>query len=424
MGTIDREDMDDMEDKEWFDPLPRELMSLFYFICLIYIGICFYVLAKHFIIPSLDIVMAKTGATDSVAGILIYGGATSLLGFTTATIGAFVDVPDNMSTNKTLGGNIYELSFVVAISIFNVPSSLLKALSVRAFLRDIVFVVICTILVFLIFMDSTIVWYEAVLPVAIFLLYLVTVRVLRRFMTDKIIKLEPIGNPMGSEPEAIEVQGKDEPDPTKGTLSLTTAAGTSCCEKFSHVISLPAKIPFMLTIPSPIWKCCEARWMSRLYPLTLVVSFIWLGVLSYFMIIIATDFGRLVGLPAPITGLLIGPISLELMSSILLAKRGDLAIAVHAILGRAIINICLTFSIPTLLYNIIFGENLQVSSKGSLYSLIMMVLTIIVLILEVTLSNGKLRKYWGIPPLLLFVLHLVAAIALTYGFIVLPFLSF
>ena len=86
-------------DKEWFDPLPRDFMALFYLICFIYIAIGIYILAKHFIVPSLDIIMAKTEATDSVAGTLIFGGATSVHGFMTSTIGAFVAVADDLSTN-------------------------------------------------------------------------------------------------------------------------------------------------------------------------------------------------------------------------------------------------------------------------------------------------------------------------------------
>ena len=404
-------------DKEWFDPLPRDFMALFYLICFIYIAIGIYILAKHFIVPSLDIIMAKTEATDSVAGTLIFGGATSVLGFMTSTIGAFVAVADGLSTNKILGGHVYDFTFMAALCILIVPASLLKTLSVRAFFRDIVFVAISTILIFLIFMDDYIVWYETLLVVAMFLLYLLAVRFLRKFMTSEIPKIEAVGNTIGTEPENVEMEDLKVTEP----LSISTTPGSSCCETVFHFISLPAKIPFMFTIPSQSWKCCNASHMAKLYPLTLIVSFVWLGILSYLVIMIADDWGRLVGLPGPITGFFIAPVSFELMSSIILAKRGDLPIAIHAIIGRAVINLCLTFGIPTLIYNTIFGASLQVGSEGSIYSLIIMLLAMIVLILEVVISKGKLKKAWGIIPLVLFIVHMVAALALTYEFIKLPF---
>eukprot|EP00091_Calanus_sinicus_P019307 TRINITY_DN4797_c0_g1_i1.p1 TRINITY_DN4797_c0_g1~~TRINITY_DN4797_c0_g1_i1.p1 ORF type:complete len:133 (+),score=30.09 TRINITY_DN4797_c0_g1_i1:133-531(+) len=131
---MEKENMTEMmlEDEEWFDPLPRELMALFYFICLIYIAIGIHILTKHFIVPSLDIIITKTEATDSVAGTLIYGGATSLLGFVLLP-SEFCAIPDGMSTNKILGGHIYDFTFMAALIILLVPTSLTKNLSVPAF---------------------------------------------------------------------------------------------------------------------------------------------------------------------------------------------------------------------------------------------------------------------------------------------------
>ena len=135
---------------------------------------------------------------------------------------------------------------------------------------------------------------------------------------------------------------------------------------------------------------------------------------------IATDLGKLVGIPPEITGFAIGPFSLELMISIVLAKRGDLPVAVHAILGRTIINICLTFGVSTFIYNTVFAISLEVSSNG-LYSLIVMLLLMIVLLIEYAISKGRLTRPWGVPHFLLCILHIVLAIALTYKFIILPF---
>ena len=409
----------------WFDPVPRDAVVLFYTVCFVYITTALYILAKHFIVPSLDIITAKTGATDSVAGCLIYGGATSLLGFLTAVIGAFVALPDNVfSINKIYGGHIYELTFLLAITIFCVPAALLKPLLVRPFMRDIVFVVGITIIIFLFFVDSQIVWYETTLLLVIFIFYLLAVRLLRKFMNNKVPKIEPIGNPIGSEPENIEMQ--DKGDKQDVTLSLTPTSGSSscscccsCCGTFCHYLSLPAKIPLLLTIPSPSWKCCNTSLMIKLFPLTLIVSFVWQGLLSYLTVMIAMDWGSLVGLPSEITGFVIAPFSLELMVSIVLAERGDLPTAVHAILGRIIIGVCTTFGLSTFIYNTVFGIVFEVRSDG-LYSLIVMLFLIIVLSIEVAITKTKLKKPWGAPHLILWFLHIALAIALTYEFIKLP----
>ena len=66
--------------KEWFDPVPYQVMVIFYTIALIFIDIGFWILAKYFIIPWLDQISVKTGASASVTGTFIYGGAIFLLG--------------------------------------------------------------------------------------------------------------------------------------------------------------------------------------------------------------------------------------------------------------------------------------------------------------------------------------------------------
>merc|ERR1712130_464824 len=154
-----------------------------------------------------------------------------------------------------------------------------------------------------------------------------------------------------------------------------------------------------VTIPSPAWTCCKALTWTTIFPATLLMSLLWQALLAYLMVGCGQVFGSTVGLPPEVTGMvLLSPITLDIMICGLLAGRGDLAMALHSIFGRSIIHLSLTLGISSLLFNVVFMKEIEVDASCWPYSIVMMVLSIT----------------------LLFLLHLVAALAFTYGWIQCP----
>ena len=157
-----------------------------------------------------------------------------------------------------------------------------------------------------------------------------------------------------------------------------------------------------------------------MYPLTIIISFVWLGILTYLNVTIAADWGRLIGLDESIAESLIASGSLDIAIYILLALRGDLTIILHTILGSVIYKQCLTIGIPTLLSNIFHSDIFPATSTGGLYSLVMIMLALIVILVEVAISKGNFKRIWGILPVILFMLHVFVELTLEYGLIQMP----
>merc|ERR1712106_472 len=193
---------------DWFDPVPYELMLIFYSIFLIYIDLATWILADKFFAPCLDHIIFKTGATISVGGLLIYGGAISLLGFVTSTIDVFVDmgVEADVSIGKILGDYVYEFTLIIALSILFVPAGRLKPVLLRPLVRDIFFVALTTLTLFLIFFDGKIDWFENIVLVVIFIMCMLSIWLLRKYTNTANLEVEVVRNFRETSLEDLEVQ--------------------------------------------------------------------------------------------------------------------------------------------------------------------------------------------------------------------------
>lgn len=392
---------------------------LLFLLALAYIALALHLLAKYFILPCIDVVTAKTDSTPSVAGTLIVGGITSTLAFVTTIIGSLVAMGD-IGIGKTVGPHIYDHTVIVALSLLCVSYGLQKQMAARTLLRDAVFIILINILIVFFFMDSVLVWYESALLSAIFLVYLLTVRLLRQFMTiESAVQTQPAGEANENQLELA------EPVPAEAekyqAMKMVPEADSSCLARFTHYLTLPIKAAMWVTIPSPAWTCCKVLTWTTIFPATLLMSLLWQALLGYLMVGCGQVVGSTLGVPPEVTGLvLLSPITLDIMICGLLAGRGDLAMAVHSIFGRSIIHLSLTLGISSLLFNVVFMKEIEVDASCWPYPIIMMALSITLLFLVVVCTRGKPARWWFIAFIILFLLHMVAALAFSYGWIVCP----
>ena len=83
---------------------------------------------------------------------------------------------------KIMGSHLYDYTMVVGLSIVFVPAGVLKVVAFRPLFRDVAFALVVHVLLVLFFLDGSLAVYEALILVGSFFLYIVLVRVLRRFM--------------------------------------------------------------------------------------------------------------------------------------------------------------------------------------------------------------------------------------------------
>ena len=407
--------------------------ALLYLLALLYILLALYQLAQHFLLPAFDLLVARTAATPSVAGALILPAILAVPDIIMSIVSVFIAV-GNESVSKYYGVHLYGLTALVALAILFVPKNDLKPVAFKPALRDIAAVILAFAVFLLFSADGEWLAWEMALLLVLFLLYLLAVRALRRWLgTVRVAgeshELEAESGGKGG--AYIEGGGGNEGDETEeekpsscgqtwlaAPPRLGWESGSSVGTKAIHLVCLPVLMLLKVTVPPPACLACT----GRLYPLTLLLVFLWEALLGWAATSLASPLGRALGLPSLITGVVImAPLNIDFVLCILLGRRGDLAVVVHFLLGRAILHTTLETGLPNLLFNIVFASPVHVKSDGALGGLVLLLIVILHLLLMLGISKGRLNKMWAIPFLLMFLFYFFVIVVVEYSIIVLPF---
>ena len=179
-------------------------------------------------------------------------------------------------------------------------------------------------------------------------------------------------------------------------------------------------LPLWLTIPDVL---DEKR--KHQYPLTFLLSLVWIVCLAYNLVWFATIIAETFGSSVAILGLLcLGPgTSLStLITTVFLAKdaKGDGNLS--ASIGSNVFNMTVSLSLPWLLYNLIHGNAVEIHSAEILGSAIVMLLIALFLMFSFLIFfKGELTKILGGFMLLLFAMFFIFSVTLSTCTLVSPF---
>ncbi|CAB3410682.1 unnamed protein product [Caenorhabditis bovis] len=197
-------------------------------------------------------------------------------------------------------------------------------------------------------------------------------------------------------------------------------------KRFTYVLLAPVLVPMWVTIPDV--RRNENR---RFYPVTFVVSILWIAFFSYLMVWWANTIGETFVIPTEIIGLTIlaaGTSIPDLITSVIVARKGLGDMAVSSSVGSNIFDVCVGLPIPWLLYFIMEfvarpGEPLtpiSVSSKGLLCSVGMLFVMLVVLVGAIFLSGWKMNKIFGILMILSYIFFCAFSVALEMDTLICP----
>mmetsp|Transcript_20653 Transcript_20653/g.35963 ORF Transcript_20653/g.35963 Transcript_20653/m.35963 type:complete len:573 (-) Transcript_20653:279-1997(-) len=156
-------------------------------------------------------------------------------------------------------------------------------------------------------------------------------------------------------------------------------------------ISTPLRLLFHVTIPPLCWSPPDddddddeadigpsasvisandevKQKLSRVYPLTMLMSLVYVALFSELVLIFTTDFAELVGLSHTIAGLTIVALGAQvpdLFASMSVAKQGEGPSSIANAVGSQIINILVGIGGPFLVYNWQTGSAVDVMSSGA-----------------------------------------------------------
>lgn len=169
-----------------------------------------------------------------------------------------------------------------------------------------------------------------------------------------------------------------------------------------YILCFPLMITLYYTVPdvrNENWK----KW----YPFSFIMSIIWIGVYSYFMVWWAEVIGNTFKIPETVMGLTFlaaGTSIPDLLSSVIVAQQGLGDMAVSSSVGSNIFDILMGLPIPWFFYSIINGESMTVGAGGLFLSVIILLGMLVSVVITIAACKWKMTKGLGLTMFALYVI--------------------
>ncbi|KAM9081932.1 sodium/potassium/calcium exchanger 2 isoform 1-T1 [Megaptera novaeangliae] len=227
-------------------------------------------------------------------------------------------------------------------------------------------------------------------------------------MTPSSDASEPVQNGnLSHSIEAAEAQaGEDEEDQP---LSLAWPSDTR--KQVTFLIVFPIVFPLWITLP-------DVRKPSsrKFFPITFFGSIAWIAVFSYLMVWWAHQVGETIGISEEIMGLTIlaaGTSIPDLITSVIVARKGLGDMAVSSSVGSNIFDITVGLPLPWLLYTVAHRfQPVAVSSNGLFCAIVLLFIMLLFVILSIALCKWRMNKVLGFTMFGLYFGFLVVSVLL------------
>ncbi|XP_071041226.1 sodium/potassium/calcium exchanger 3 [Parasteatoda tepidariorum] len=188
-----------------------------------------------------------------------------------------------------------------------------------------------------------------------------------------------------------------------------------CLRLVKWIIQAPLLAVLHYTIPD----CRKDKW-KKFFLLTFFTSITWTAAFSYVMVWMVTLVGYTLGIPDSIMGitfLAAGTSVPDAFASLIVARQGQGDMAVSNSLGSNIFDILIGLAFPWFIQTTMVepGSIAVINSRGMVYSVILLFLTIIITIGGIFLSQWQLTRRLGIVLLTVYGVFLVISVLLEFN---------
>ncbi|XP_036400168.1 sodium/potassium/calcium exchanger 1-like [Megalops cyprinoides] len=182
---------------------------------------------------------------------------------------------------------------------------------------------------------------------------------------------------------------------------------------------LPVVFPLWLTIPDVRNPAAK-----QYFAATFLGSIMWIAVFSYLMVWWAHQVGETIGISEEIMGLTIlaaGTSIPDLITSVIVARKGLGDMAVSSSVGSNIFDITVGLPIPWLIYSIFNDlDPVTVSSNGLFCAIVLLFLMLLFVIISIAVCKWRMSKLLGLTMFMLYFLFLLLSVMLEDRIIICP----
>ncbi|XP_027013897.1 sodium/potassium/calcium exchanger 2-like isoform X6 [Tachysurus fulvidraco] len=214
----------------------------------------------------------------------------------------------------------------------------------------------------------------------------------------------PLNGTAGQEGDAGE-EDEEEDQP----LSLSWPESNR--KRLTYLLLLPIVVPLWITLPD-----VRKPTAKKFFPISFLGSICWIACFSYLMVFLAHQVGETIGITEEIMGLTIlaaGTSIPDLITSVIVARKGLGDMAVSSSVGSNIFDITVGLPFPWLLFSLANGLSpVEVSSNGLFCAIVLLFIMLLFVIISIAACKWKMSKLLGFIMFLLYVVFLVVSVML------------
>ncbi|XP_055087291.1 sodium/potassium/calcium exchanger 2-like, partial [Periophthalmus magnuspinnatus] len=212
-------------------------------------------------------------------------------------------------------------------------------------------------------------------------------------------------------------EGPEEEEDEDQPLSL--AWPDTARKQITYLIVLPIVLPLWITLPD-----VRRETSTRFFPVTFLGAICWIAFFSYLMVWWAHQVGETFWITEEIMGLTIlaaGTSIPDLITSVIVARKGLGDMAVSSSVGSNIFDITVGLPFPWLLYNIINDfKPVEVSSNGLFCAIVLLFIMLLFVIISIAACKWRMSKFLGFLMFMLYFVFLVVSVMLEDRIITCP----
>jgi len=189
----------------------------------------------------------------------------------------------------------------------------------------------------------------------------------------------------------------------------------TCRERITYIAFLPIIIPLWLTLPDTRKESAK-----KFFPITFLGSILWIAAFSYLMVWWATVTGNTVGIPPEVMGLTFlaaGTSIPDLITSVIVARKGFGDMAVSSSVGSNIFDVTVGLPVPWFLYTVVNGHPIKVSSEGMGCSIVLLFSMLMMVFLVILASGWKMNKLLGMSMFLFYFIFIALSLSFEWNWI-------
>ncbi|XP_055299651.1 sodium/potassium/calcium exchanger Nckx30C isoform X2 [Sitodiplosis mosellana] len=190
-------------------------------------------------------------------------------------------------------------------------------------------------------------------------------------------------------------------------------------KRLSYVLVAPILVPLWLTLPDT-----RTPRGKRFFVVTFLGSIAWIAAYSYLMVWWANVFGETADIPPEVMGLTFlaaGTSIPDLITSVIVARKGFGDMAVSSSVGSNIFDVTVGLPIPWLLYGIFFQAPVEVNSCGMVCSIAILFMMLLFVIASIACFQWRMNKGLGVTMFLLYFVFVAISLMFEYKHLTCPF---